>query len=161
MNVSLENIIMLVSALVTLLLLLFAVNWRYFRDVVVVFLFKAVFDLTVGSMVEKANCIDYPVRLWPQYFDTPVLFEVWTFPVLCVLYNQITRERGFGPILYYAVLFSAGIAAIEYPIMIYTELIKYNHWTWFLNFWALFATFLASRAFMAFFRWGCNHFRPY
>lgn len=40
--------IMIVAGFATLLLLIFAVNWRYFRDWVAVFLFKAVLDDTQG-----------------------------------------------------------------------------------------------------------------
>lgn len=153
-----ENVIMAVSALLTLLLLVFAVDWRYFRDCVVVFLFKSLLDLIAGSIVVEANLIAYPVRLFPQYYDTPLLFELWVFPTLCVLYNQITRNSGLWPIIYYAFLFSAGITLYEYPIEVYTDLLEYIKWSWVTTFISLTITFLVSRIFIAFFRWGCSRF---
>jgi len=151
---------LLATAVITLLLFLFAIDWRYFRDVVVVFLFKSCLDLIAGASVETSGSITYPVRLLPKYFETPILYELWVFPVLCILYNQITRERVLWPIFYYAVLFGGGIAAVEYPIELYTKLIVYKKWNWMINFAALTLTFLASRLFMAFFRWGCKRY-PY
>jgi uncharacterized membrane protein (DUF2068 family) len=102
--------------------------------------------------------LEYPVRLLPHYYDTSILFELWVFPILCILYNQLTKEKGLWSIIVYATLFSAGITAIEYPLELYTNLINYKSWTWFTTFYTLIITFLISRIFIAFYRWGCNHF---
>ena len=158
MSMNTEQIIMILSAVITLLLLIFAVDWRYFRDWVVVFLFKSNLDFIWGSPIVSLDLLEYPIRLLPKYYETNILFECWVFPVLCILYNQVTREKGLWPILYYALLFSAGITAIEYPLELYTNLIKYISWNWFTTFYTLTITFLTSRTFIAFFRWGCNYF---
>ena len=157
-NIGIENIIMITSAAVFLLLLIFAVDWRYFRDWVVVYLFKAVLDLTLGSAVVEAGLLSYPVRLLPGSFDTSIIFEIWIFPILCILYNQITRTRSLWPIVYYALLFGAGITIMEYSLEIYTDLIKYVSWKWYYSFLSLTVLFLASRLFIAFYRWGCRRF---
>lgn len=152
---------MLISAsafIIALLLLIFVVDWRYFRDWVAIFFFKCTVDFIWGSPVVSLKMIEYPVRFLPKYYDTSILFELWVFPILCILYNQVTKDRSIGPILYYAVLFSAGITAIEYPLEVYTNLIKYKDWSWFTTFYTLAITFLMSRTFIAFFRWGCNYF---
>lgn len=163
MNLSLEYGIMLFSAVITLLLLIFAVNWRYFRDWVTVFFFKSFLDLIGGSYVVEAHLIKYPVRFFSSLYDTSLLFEIWVFPVLCILYNQATRERGMWPIIYYAFLFSAGITVIEVSLEVYTELIEYINWHWYTTFFSLTVAFLISRAFLGFFRWGCDYFsfRPF
>jgi hypothetical protein len=155
-----EEIIMIIAATGTLLLLIFAVDWRYFRDWVVVFLFNCTLDFIWGSPVVNFKLIEYPVRLLPDMYKTSILFEIWVFPVLCILYNQITRKRGLLPIIGYAALFSAGITAVEYPLERYTSLIKYLEWSPLTTFYTLMVTFLASRSFIAFFRRGCDHFRP-
>jgi len=160
MSMGVENIIMIVAAVVTLLLLVFAVDWRYFSEWIVVFFFKCTLDFAWGSPVVNFKLIEYPVRLLPNWYNTSILFELWVFPVLCVLYNQITRERGLWPIIYYAALFSAAVTAIEYPLELYTDLIKYLKWSPFTTFYTLMITFLASRGFIAFYRWGCEYFRP-
>jgi hypothetical protein len=157
-NFSLEQIITIVAAVVTLFLFIFIVDWRYFRDWTVVFLFKCLLDFIWGSPVVNLKLLDYPVRLFPEYYNTSILFEIWVFPVLCILYNQVTRKQGLWPIIYYALLFSAGITAIEYPIERHTELIAYLQWSWFTTFYTLTITFLLSRAFIAFYRWGCDYF---
>lgn len=153
-----ENVINVAAFVIALLMLIFLVDWRYFRDWVVVFLVKCNIDFIWGSPVVKLKLLEYPVRLLPQYYETCLLFELWVFPILCVLYNQVTKDRGIGPILYYAVLFSAGMTAIEYPIERYTDLIHYIKWSWFTTFYTLIITFLMSRAFIALFRRGCDYF---
>lgn len=153
-----EIFISILSAMVTLFLFLYVVDWRYFRDWTVVYLFKACLDFVWGSPVVSLKLLEYPVRLLPQYYNTCILFELWVFPVSCILYNQVTRKQGLWPILYHAAFFSAAITAIEYPIELYTDLIEYLNWSWFTSFCTIFITFLCSRTFIAFFRWGCEYF---
>lgn len=156
---SIETTISIIAAVITLLLLIFVIDWRYFRDWIVVYLFECLIDFIWGSPVVNLMLLDYPVRLLPHYYNTSILFELWVFPTLCVLYNQITRTRSLWPIIYYAVLFSMGITAIEYPIEVYTDLIEYLNWSWFTSLYTLTIAFLCSRAFIAFFRWGCDYFK--
>ena len=153
-----ESIISITAFIIALLVLIFVIDWRYFRDWVVVFLFKSNIDFLWGSPVVSLKLIEYPDRWFPRYYETSVLFEVWVFPILCVWYNQITRDKGLGSIILYAIIFSAGITAIEYPLEIYTDLIHYIEWSWFTTFYTLNITFLMSRTFIALFRRGCNHF---
>jgi len=159
MNNSLEEIITITALVITGLLFIFVVDWRYFRDWIVVFLFEGFLNLILGSAVEKLHLIKYPFRLLPHIYDTSILFEIWVFPVLCILYNQVTRKLGFWPIIYYALLFSAGITAIEYPLERYTDLIKYIQWSWLTTFCTLTGIFLICRFFIVFYRWGCDYFR--
>lgn len=155
---SVEHIIMIAASLLIILLMIFVIDWRYFRDWVVVFLFKCLIDFLWGSPVVSLHLIKYPVRLFPHYYETCLFFEIWVFPILCILYNQTVRERGFWAAIFYALLFSAGITAIEYPLELYTKLITYVDWSWFTTFYTVFLTFLMSRIFIAFFRWGCDYF---
>lgn len=153
-----ELIISVTAALIGLLLLVFAVDWRYFRDWVAVYLYKSLLDSLWGNAVINLHLLEYPFRQLPQLYKISLLFEYWIFPILCILYNQVTRKLGFRLILVYAVLFSAGVTAIEYPLELYTELIYYHNWSWYITFITLTVTFLSSRAFIAFYRWGCERF---
>ncbi|MFZ5645318.1 MAG: CBO0543 family protein [Bacillota bacterium] len=155
-NLNAEQIITYSSAAITLLLLIFAVNWRYFRDWVVAFLFMSILAIVLTSIVVKAGLITYPFRLLPNSFDTSVLFDLWVFPTLCILYNQVARTGGVAAALFYAFLFSAGITALEAPMELYTKLIEYVNWKWYYTFFGLTGAFLASRIFIAFYRWGCS-----
>jgi hypothetical protein len=153
-----ENIIMAASAVVTLMLFVFAVDWRYFRDWVAVFLFKALLALIIGSMVVEAHLLSYPVRLFPQLFDTSLLFELWVLPTLCIVYNQTAKKSRPWPVIYRAILFSAGITLIEYFVELHTDLLVYLNWSWMYTFLSLTVLLLISRVFIAFFRWGCKHY---
>ena len=74
MNFDLEGNIVIIAAVITGLLFVFAVDWRYFRDWIVVFLFVGLLDFIWGSPVVKLNLIKYPVRLLPAVFQTSILF---------------------------------------------------------------------------------------
>lgn len=156
MSISVEMFISLAAAVITLLLLIFAVDWRYFRDWVVVYLFKSLLDFVVSSPTVELRLLEYPDRLLPNWYDTSLLFELWVFPVLCILYNQITRDKGLSVILGYALLFSAGITVIEYFLELHTNLIRYIQWTWLTSYVTLSITFLLSRGFIALYRRGCD-----
>ena len=156
MSISVEMFISLAAAVITLLLLIFAVDWRYFRDWVVVYLFKSLLDFVVSSPTVEHHLLEYPNRLLPNCYDTSLLFELWVFPVLCILYNQTTREKGLSAILGYALLFSAGITVIEYLLELHTNLIRYIQWSWLTSYVTLTITFLLSRGFIAFYRRGCD-----
>ncbi|MDR3592928.1 MAG: hypothetical protein P4N41_24985 [Negativicutes bacterium] len=160
MSLDVEHIIMSIAAAVTLLLFVFAVDWRYFRDWVMVFFLQCALDFAWGSPVVNFKLVEYPVRLLSQWYNTSILFELWVFPVVCILYNQITRGKGLLPVIGYTVIFSALLTAIEYPLELYTGLIKYLKWSPLTTFYTLIIAFLASRTFLAFFRWGCDYFRP-
>ena len=153
-----ELIICIAAFIIALLILIFMVDWKYFREWVVVFFFKCTLDFIWGSAVVSLKLIEYPHRILPKYYETSILFELWVFPILCVVYNQVTRSKGIGQIIFYAMLYSAGITAIEYPIELYTDLIHYIDWSWFTTFYTLVITFLMSRAFIAFYRYGCKYF---
>ncbi len=156
MSISVEMFISLAAAVITLLLLIFAVDWRYFRDWVVVYLFKSLLDFVVSSPTVELRLLEYPDRLLPNWYDTSLLFELWVFPVLCILYNQITRDKGLSVILGYALIFSAGITVIEYFLELHTNLIRYIQWTWLTSYVTLSITFLLSRGFIALYRRGCD-----
>nr|WP_281241550.1 CBO0543 family protein [Sporomusa acidovorans] len=149
---------MILSFIITLLLVIYVIDWQYFRIWVAVFFFQCTLDFILGSTVHSLRLLEYPVRLLPKYFETSILFEIWAFPVLCILYNQTTRTRGLGGIIGHALLFSAGITAIEYPLELYTNLIKYSGWSWFATFSTLTLSLLVSKIFVTFYRRGCIYF---
>ena len=155
----LEQWLMIFFTVIAVYVLLFIIDWRYFCDWVVVILFKCLLDILWGSAVVSQKMIEYPVRLFAPYYETCIFFELWIFPVSCVWYNQVTRERGLGGIFFYALLFSMVITAIEYPIEKYTQLIRYIRWDWFTTFYTVTLTFLISRGFIGFYRWGCDYFK--
>lgn len=158
MNPGVDMLICLTAAIITLLIAIFAIDWRNFREWVVVFLFQGELDLTLGSLVVESNLLEYPVRIWSKLYDTSVLFEFWVLPVLCILYNQIVDNRIFRIKLYYAVLFSAGITVVEYLLEANTDLINYIIWSWPMTFISVTLAFLVSHAFLIFYRRGCKYF---
>ncbi|NPV93162.1 MAG: hypothetical protein HPY50_20570 [Firmicutes bacterium] len=151
-------VIVAVTILISLLILAFIVDWRYFNEWVVVYLFKSMLDLLLDNIAVSHHLLGYPQRLLPQYFQSNLLFDFFVFPVVCIWYNQVTREKKLAGIILYAFLFSAVMTAVEFPIERWTELLDYVRWTSFTTFYTLFVAFLVSRGFMAFYRWGSRRF---
>nr|WP_092072422.1 CBO0543 family protein [Dendrosporobacter quercicolus]NSL48545.1 hypothetical protein [Dendrosporobacter quercicolus DSM 1736]SDM41714.1 hypothetical protein SAMN04488502_104189 [Dendrosporobacter quercicolus] len=158
MNPDAENIICLIAAFTTLLIAVFAIDWRNFREWIVVFLFQGELNLILGSLVVESNLLEYPVRLWPKLYDTSMLFEFWVLPVLCLVYNQTVDHRKFRTKLCYAVLFSTAVTIIEYLLEANTNLINYITWSWQITFITVSLAFLLSHAFLIFYRRGCQYF---
>jgi len=62
MEMTVEPVISVAAALAALLLLVFTVDWRHFRDWVVVFLYKCVLDSLWGTAAVVTNRIEFPYR---------------------------------------------------------------------------------------------------
>ena len=155
----LEQGLMVIFTMIAFYVLFFMIDWQYFSEWVVIILFKCLIDILWGSAVVSQKMIEYPVRLLAPYYETCIFFELWIFPVACLWYNQITRKRGLIGIICYALLFSAIMTAIEYPIEKYTQLLHYIRWSWVTTFYTLTLAFIISRSFIGFYRWGCDYFK--
>lgn len=158
MGWGINEITMLTMVLATLTIVVFFIDWRFFHEWVVVYLFKSNLDLMMDNIAVTKNLLVYPIRLIPQYFQVNLLFDVFFFPVLCILYNQITRESKPMRSFLYAVLFAVVMTIVETPIEMYTDLLEYLRWNYITTFVTLTGAFLFSRVFMGFFRWGVRYF---
>lgn len=159
MNLTAENLISLIAAIFTLLLAIFAIDWRNnFREWIALFLFQGEISLVLGSLVVESGMLDYPVRILPNWYDTSLLFELWVLPILCILYNQIINKRSVWSMGYCAVLFSAGITIIEYILEKNTDLIEYIEWSWITTFVTVTLAFWFSRLFIIAYRRAYHYF---
>lgn len=152
MNLTAESIISLIAAIITMLVAIISIDWRNFREWIALFFFQGEIDLLLGSLVVESGLLDYPVRIFPDLYDTSLLFEVWVLPILCILYNQIINKRGLWPMGYYAILFSAGITVIEFILEKNTDLIAYIEWSWITTFITVTLAFWLSRLFIIIYR---------
>lgn len=63
------------------------------RDWVIIFLLKGSLASFIDAIMTNKNLIKYPVRFMPQYFRINILFDYLLFPIMCVLFNQMTLQK--------------------------------------------------------------------
>ncbi|ADU32148.1 CBO0543 family protein [Evansella cellulosilytica] len=120
------------------------------KDWILVFLIKCFYSWFIDSFVVASKQISYPVRILPHIFKIHVLFDVFLFPLACVMYNQLTyRNNTFLDIVIKVFLFSVPITLIEVWAERKTKLIKFRkNWSAWISFATLTLSFWLVRATM-------------
>ena len=131
------------------IVLAFALRQPPLKDWLLVFFLKSYLAILVSTWITAQGRIEYPARFLPQIFSNSILFEVFVFPILCVVYNQTTYRSGLKGVIGQAALYSAAMTALEFWLERNTELITYLRWSWASTFIWLFVSFLFVRVFMA------------
>ncbi|MFC0562448.1 CBO0543 family protein [Halalkalibacter alkalisediminis] len=140
-----ERLILKMLTVVGFLLLPFMYK-RPVKDWVLVFFLKAFYSLFLDSIVVSKKRINYPIRLLPNYFKAHILFDCLLFPMICVLYNQITYRSTLVGIFFKVFLFSVPMTLLEHFAERYTKLIKYRKWKDAYTFISVSLTFWLVRA---------------
>ncbi|GGJ79247.1 hypothetical protein GGR02_002251 [Anoxybacillus voinovskiensis] len=123
---------------VVLLIVSFVRKRALIKDSLLVFLLKSYFSTFFGVVVVEKHMLDYPVRFFPNYFDTSILFEYLLFPVVCVYFYQTTYHSRFWGIVWQCFLYAGAITIPEIFLEKYTDLIEYRTWTWWYSFFTIF-----------------------
>jgi hypothetical protein len=142
----------LVAVWIATFSLFFFIPRKNFRLAQVAILFKQVITWLIGLVVVELGWIEYPVRCFASVNRSSFTFEFLAYPVICGLFNARYPENRslFFKLLYYG-SFCTAITVVEVLIEIYTNLIKYIHWSWYWTWVTLFITFFMSRTFCKWF----------
>lgn len=135
------------SWIITTFLLVKYVPKNRLREAHVSFLFKQVMTWLFGLMVVEKNLISYPNRLFfPKANKASFTFEYFVYPALCSLFTLHYPEKNnnFIKLMYYC-FHTAVITILEIFAVKYTDLIKYNKWTWYWSFITIWLTYYISR----------------
>jgi hypothetical protein len=127
------------------------------KDWVIVFFLKGFLSILCDTYFVAKGWLSYPVRFWPDTFETTILFAVLAYPLLCVIYNQTSYKSSLSGILIQAVLYSIPPTIFESWAAANTQLVKFHNWTWYYSFLFFLSTFLAVRAAIALIRTYSNH----
>ncbi|WP_426447933.1 CBO0543 family protein [Paenibacillus sp. S-38] len=109
----------------------------------------------IGLLVVEWDLLAYPVREFASINRTSFCFEYFLLPVACIHYNAWypeTRPRWVKAL--YLLFFCTALTVPEAFVERYTQLIRYQHWDWYVTFITEGLLFLFSRAML---RW---FFRP-
>jgi len=152
-NYTLEKKIELSSWVITTLLLIKFVPRNRIREAHVSFLFKQMITWLFGLVVVEKKLISYPYRLFFKKSNkASFTFEYFVYPAVCSLFNLYypQNKANFSKLLYYFV-YSSVITGFEIYAVKYTDLIKYNRWTWYYSFLTIWFTNYLSRIYYKWF----------
>lgn len=122
------------------------------KDWVIVFFLKGFLSIVFDTIFVAKGWLSYPVRFFPNTFQTTLLFALLAYPLLCVIYNQTSYKSSLAGILVQAVLYSIPPTIFETWAAYNTELVKFHGWTWYYSFLFFLGTFLAVRGSVALIR---------
>lgn len=119
------------------------------KDWVLVYLFNAVTNGIIDKIIASLNIVKYPVRLFPNFFETSITFDFFAYPFITILYNQLTyRDKPFA-IIYKVFLLAIPILVIELWAEKNTSLIKWKKgWSWYHTFFSIIIKSLVTRIFI-------------
>ncbi|MBP1940358.1 hypothetical protein J2Z26_000077 [Bacillus luteolus] len=110
-------------------------------------MFKQVITWLFGLLVVEKALISYPNRLFfRKAIKSSFTFEYFVYPSLCALFNLYYPEKSNNVVkLIYYFIHTAIIAGFEIFAVKYTNLIKYNNWTWYWSFITMWLSYYISR----------------
>ncbi|WP_368658711.1 CBO0543 family protein [Metabacillus halosaccharovorans] len=149
----LDNSIELLAWIVTTVLLIKFVPRKRIREAIVSFLFKQVITWLYGLLVVEKDLITYPTRLFfKKTIKSSFTFEYFVYPGLCALFNLYYPENKpkIIKVLYYS-FHTSIITIFEIIAVKYTNLIKYNKWSWYWSFITIYMSYFLSRIFQRWF----------
>jgi len=124
------------------------------KDWMLAYLFNAASNLAIDKLVVKKQLIEYPVRFLPRIFKTHLLFDLFFYPTVTIIYNQMTyRDKPLNQ-LFKVFLLSIPLVLIEAWANANSKLIKWkNGWSWYHTFLGITIKSLITRGFVGFARY--------
>lgn len=147
MNNKLDKTIELSAWIITSILLIKYVPKNRIREAHISFLFKQVITWLFGLLVVEKGLISYPNRLFfKKAIKSSFTFEYFVYPALCALFNLYYPEKSNKIVkINYYFIHTSIITCFEIFAVKYTNLIKYNNWTWYWSFITMWLSYYVSR----------------
>ncbi|WP_160112372.1 CBO0543 family protein [Salicibibacter kimchii] len=131
---------------------------RNVKDHIIIFLVTGYAATFLAQLVVRRKKLKYPVRPWPNYFDTNILYEYLLLPLVSVWFNQTTRRSGIIGTLGQAVLYGTAHTVIETIIEKKTRLMQWKTWSVFHNISSIASVLLGSKGILFVIRWLSKRF---
>jgi hypothetical protein len=122
------------------------------KDWIIVFFLKGFISLIGNNIFVSYGLLSYPDRLFPRIFQTTIVFDLFAFPVLCVVYNITSYKSSKAGIIVQAILYSIAATLFEVFLEVYTQVIEFHSWKWYHSFLFFISSFLVVRGVMALIR---------
>jgi hypothetical protein len=113
------------------------------KDWFLIFFIKTLVSTVFDGPVIKTKYLQYPLRYFPKFFDSNIVFLYILFPLSCVMYNQFTYKTKLLKTILSVFLFSGPMTLFENWLEKNTNLVKYHKgWNSYITFIVLSFTFL-------------------
>ncbi|MBE6185124.1 CBO0543 family protein [Heyndrickxia ginsengihumi] len=140
-------------------LLLLSVVMIYFvmkrppkKDWLFAYIYNAITNIILDKWVTM-NFISYPTRLLPKLFNIHILYDAFLYPIVTVIYNQLTSKDKPVAIIYKLLFFSVPLTIFELWAERKTGLIKWRkRWRWYHTFLSVSLKSLITRGLVSIFR---------
>ncbi|WP_408010240.1 CBO0543 family protein [Pseudalkalibacillus sp. A8] len=96
---------------------------------IIVFFSKGVLSTLVDNYVVNTGRVKYPVRVFPNIFKTNILYDLLFFPLLSIIWVQITYNAKPLTILLRSLYFSIPMSIMQWLLEKFTRLFKWRNWT--------------------------------
>ncbi len=147
-----EYLILIAAWLIGIFSLFVFIPKNQIRQAWVLFLFKQALTWSLGHIVAEYELIRYPVRLLTHASRTSFTFEFFIYPVICIFFNlYYPHNKKLSRQAMHYIVYCSSIALVEVVLEIYTDVIEYVHWNWFVTWISLGITFYFSRQFYLWF----------
>lgn len=142
------------SLLANIVVLVYTMGWPHKKDRIFAYLFNAITNVLIDTVLVRKNMLSYPVRLLPRLFKFNLLFDVLVYPTMTVVYNQWTsNDKSKMTMLIKVLAFSIPFTMIESWFHLKTKLIVWkNGYNWYHTFFGLTMKSLITRFALGVFR---------
>lgn len=119
------------------------------KDWLLVYMYNAITNVYIDNFLSIRKILKYPIRLFPNAFNTNFLFDFLIYPTFTIIYNQITyKEKPFA-IFYKLLYFAIPMALFESWAVRKTNLIEWEKgWKWYHSFISITIKSLVTRMFI-------------
>jgi len=146
MKKMIEKNFLLITSLVSVILLPFAIFKKSFKDWIIVYLVSLIGNSLLDRALVSKGYIEYDVRPFPKKFGIHLPFDYLHYPLMLLYYNQWTLNSRPMGILLKTFPFIIPQVFIETMAERNTDLITWKKgWTWKHSFISLFMKFLFCR----------------
>ncbi len=143
-QIRLLQMILLINLVIIIPLIL---RKRPIKDWIIVYLFNAVTNGLIDTILVKNKILKYPVRLFSKRFNINILFDYFLYPTFTVIYNQWTYKDKVFQIIYKLFLLLLPPFFIELWAEKTTDYIVWSRkWKWYHTFFSILLKSLFTRS---------------
>ncbi|CAG7635855.1 hypothetical protein PAESOLCIP111_03712 [Paenibacillus solanacearum] len=107
----------------------FVLKRRHLPMHLTVFFAKGILSTAVDSVFIKRNKIEYPVRPFPNIFDTNILYDLLFYPLLSVIWVRWTSKSKPLGIVLKSLCFSVPMSIAQWIMEKRTRLFQWKSWS--------------------------------
>ncbi|WP_426452719.1 CBO0543 family protein [Paenibacillus sp. S-38] len=125
------------------------------KSLIFAYIFNACTNVVLDKFATKMNLITYPTRLLHSFFKIHILFDLLLYPIVTVIYNQMSSKEkdNLLSVAYKVFFFSIPLTVFEIWADRKTGLIKWSAWwKWYHTLFSVSLKSLITRGFVELFR---------